>query len=159
MLSVMETSREQLTEAHRALLRAEASPFIDYPRLGRWYPFAWAAWAAWLVTTIDLDPSSPLAQLALSLSPVVIAFLFLGWYARRHGALPRDGRAAPAPLRRLARVLWALAVVLVLVVVGADAVLGPVVSIPLAAVGAGAAIAWYEASYARIAARLRRELA
>lgn len=159
MLSVMETSREELTEARRAMLRAEVSPFVDYPRLGRWYPVAWAAWAAWLVTTLHLDVASLPGRLVLSASPAVIALGFLAWYARRHGAMPRTGRQAPPSLARLARLFWLLGIAVAVLTTLADALLGPAVSIPVAALGAGTAVAWYEHTYARIADRIRAELA
>ena len=98
MVSDMETSRDDLQEARRAMRLAELSPFIDYPRLGRWYPFAWAAWAALFVTTLHLDVDPWLAQLAISATPAVLALAFFAWYARRHGAMPRPGTATPAPL-------------------------------------------------------------
>lgn len=159
MLSAMETSREQLTEAHRALLRAEASPFVDYPRLGRWYPVAWAAWAAWMVTTLHLDVASVPGQFAIAASPAVIALGFLAWYARRHGAMPRSGRQAPPSLARLARLFWIVGITVAVLTTLADALLGPTVSIPFAALSAGIAVAWYEHRYARTADRIRAELA
>lgn len=138
--------------------RAELSPFVDYPRLGAWYPFAWAAWAAALVGVLHVHLDSVPLQLLVVLSPTLTALAFLSWYARRHGALPRDRRLTPHPLARLARLLWAGQLAVLVAAFAADVAVGPALSAPLAALGAGLVVAWYEHRYAAVADRLRREV-
>ena len=159
MLSDMETSRNDLEEARRAMLRAEVSPFIDYPRLGVWYPVCWGIWAAFLVLTLHLDVDNPVLQLGIAVVPTLLALTFLGWYARRHGALPSPGAPRPPAIAALVRRLWLLAAVVVAVTAAVDLLAGLPWSPIVAAVLATGAISWYERAYGVVAERIRAELA
>lgn len=159
MLSYMESSRTDLEEARRAMLRAEASPFIDYPRLGAWYPVAWALWTALLVTTVHVDVENPLLQLGIAIAPTLLALAFLGWYSRRHGALPSPHAPRPRVIAALVRRLWVLIAVVAVVTITVDLLAGQPWSAIVGAVLAGSTIAWYEHAYGVVADRIRAELA
>lgn len=159
MLSDMETSRTDLEEARRAMLRAEASPFIDYPRLGAWYPVSWGVWAAFLLVTIHVDVDNPVLQLGISLVPTLLALAFLWWYSRRHGALPAPGTRRPPAITALVRRLYGVFAVVIAVIVAVDLLAGLPWSPIVAAVLATATITWYERAYGVVADRIRAELA
>lgn len=87
-------------ELELTLARAEAAPYLSYPKLPWWYPVAFAAWFAAVVAALGHTGESwALGAVALLLLAEVV---FLRWFVRAHGAMPWPGRGNPP--REIARI-------------------------------------------------------
>ncbi len=135
--------------------RGELVSWVVCPPTPAWWAPGFGLWAAALALAIGLLDGvvQSLAQLGL----ILILFLVIAWDRRRRGTYP-NGR----PPRDLLWVIGGLVLGAALTSVVAW-VVGELVSAWVAAaiagVGAWAVVAWYERTYAAIAARIRARLA
>ncbi|GAA2838488.1 hypothetical protein [Kribbella solani] len=146
-------------EQLRIIERAEAAPYVSYPKTAWWYPPVVGAWVAGMIGTFTWwreNSALFFASLAILLA---LELGFLNWMQRRHGAMPFPGRGRPP--REIGR-LWKgyfLTLPVIVLVVAAVWWLG---GVPVAA-GTGfvlvtAGIWYYERRYAIAAAKVRERL-
>ncbi|WP_327637411.1 hypothetical protein OHB24_03185 [Kribbella sp. NBC_00482] len=146
-------------EQLRIIERAEAAPYVSYPKTPWWYPPVVGLWAAALIGAFaSWRDSSALFFTALAVL-IGLEVAFLTWMQRRHGAMPFPGRGRPP--REIGR-LWnryfvAVGVVVVIVAL-AWWLAGVLAAAPTAFVLATAGLWYYERRYAVIAAQVRERL-
>jgi hypothetical protein len=154
----MESEQLDPHDAQRIAERAEAAPYVDYPATPWWYAPAVGLWVAGLLLTLDAMRDHTAVALPAMLVLIGLECAYLGWYTRRHGALP-SLRRPPAEFRgalagyAVGTVLAVAAITTAWLVAGGPA--AAVVALVLVTGG----IALYERSYARAAARTRARLA
>jgi hypothetical protein len=148
-------AREQL----RIVERAEAAPYVNYPKTPWWYSPMIGLWAAGMVGAFVWWRSNAVLFIASLVLLIALEGVFLVWMQRRHGALPMPGRGKPP--REIGRV-WrgyfqALPVVALLIwlawwLVGLGA--GAATAFVVITVG----LAYYERRYTVAAAKVRERL-
>ena len=154
MVSGMESSfdpRQDLVDAERAA----AAPYLDYPPTPAWFAPAVGLWAGALVAVLGLD--SHALRLASIAVLIAVELLFLGWYRRKRGVMPRL-RHAPPEIAREMRWYGVGVLVLVVVVVGTFLV-STLAAVVLTMLLVTAGLAAYERRYERAAAATRARLA
>ena len=158
MLSGMESyeAREQL----EIVRRAEAAPYIDYPRTPWWYAPSVGAWVGAMIGAFSWWRENAAIFSGLLATLVVLEVVFLAWMGRRHGALPMPGRGTPPPEIAAAWRGYALALPGVALAVALTWWLaGPPVAAGVSFVLVTAGLAVYERRYALAAAKVRARLA
>jgi len=151
-------SAEELRERERELVaeRAAAAPYVDYPPTPRWYPPFMGLWATGYTAVLGVPREHAMLQALGQLVLLVVMIGFQVWYRRYRGTWPRG--KAPAEVRRV----LAAFVVGAVVVIGLVALalwLGPLwIAVVVAFVLVTIGVSWYEAVYARAAARTRTRL-
>ncbi|UFU01917.1 hypothetical protein LQF12_10355 [Ruania suaedae] len=155
----MESSLDP-SEHRRTLEVAEAAPYVGMPPSPWWVPPAFGGWfAAYLGSFAFWRESEILFILAMVVLTGGVG-AFLGWYSRRHGALPVPGRGNPPPEIRGEYRRYAVGV---LVIVGAVAAVwwwaGLLVACLAAFVLVTAGLSLYQVRYERAAATVRERLA
>ncbi|MBB5837625.1 hypothetical protein [Kribbella italica] len=84
-------AQEQL----RLIERAEAAPYVDYPKTPWWYPVVIGLWAAAMIGTfVWWRENAPLFTSVL-VGLLLLEAAFITWMQRRHGAMPMPGRGRP----------------------------------------------------------------
>ncbi|GAA3198903.1 hypothetical protein ACFO1B_02375 [Dactylosporangium siamense] len=148
--------REQLA----LVRRAEAAPYIDYPPTPWWYSPAIGAWVAGMIGAFTWWRSDAVLFVGTLAALIVLELAFLTWMRRRHGALPMPGRGTPPHEIAAAWRGYAIALPVVVVVVGFVWWLAGVpVAAGVAFVLVTAGLAVYERRYAAAAAKVRSRLA
>jgi len=159
MVSTMESiDRETLQQAQRAAERAEAAPYVDYPRTPAWYPPAMGAWAAAYTLLLTLWEDHGLWLVLGMIGLASLTGLFLGWYSRHHGAIPHL-RHAPREFRSAFATYAAVLVGIVGATVLAWWLVAPTLAALAAFVSTVIGLHLYERAYAVSARRTRERLA
>lgn len=84
-------AQEQL----RVLERAEAAPYVDYPKTPWWYAIVVGLWVAAMIGTFTWwRENAPLFTASL-VGLILLELAFITWMQRRHGAMPMPGRGKP----------------------------------------------------------------
>ncbi|WP_460654172.1 hypothetical protein [Kribbella endophytica] len=84
-------AQEQL----RLLERAEAAPYVDYPKTPWWYSVVIGLWVAAMIGTFTWwRENAPLFTASL-VGLILLELAFIVWMQRRHGAMPMPGRGRP----------------------------------------------------------------
>ncbi|WP_121253815.1 hypothetical protein [Nocardioides ferulae] len=91
----MENTPDEL----RSIERAEAAPFVDYPPTPRWYYPAAGAWFAGITATQGLTDDHLAISMVLLVLLLVAFGVFMGWYSRYRGAMPRFFARTPREMR------------------------------------------------------------
>ncbi|GIF69560.1 hypothetical protein Ais01nite_75950 [Asanoa ishikariensis] len=148
-------AREQL----RAVERASAAPYVQYPPSPWWYAPAVGAWVAGIVATFVWWRVNAALFLAALGVLIALELVFVFWARRRHGALPFPGRGRPPS--EIAAV-WRRYLIGALAIVSSVALTwwltGPLVAAGVAFVLVTGGIAAYERRYARAATEVRSRL-
>jgi hypothetical protein len=146
-------------EQLRVLERAEAAPYVTYPKTPWWYSPVVGLWAAALVGAFTWWRTSAALFLGSLVALVALELWFVTWMRRRHGAMPMPGRGKPPREIAAIWVRYFAAVPIVVVLVALAWWLGGVPA------GAGAAFLlvtvglwYYERRYAVAAAEVRERL-
>lgn len=151
----MESSEAR--ELARTLARAEAAPYLSYPKLPRYYPVVFAAWFAAMAAALG-HLGSPWAFVAVVVL-LIAEIVFLRWFSRAHGAMPWPGRGNPPPeIARLYRAYY-VGAALVLVAIALTwwlAGLWPAVAVTFVLTAAGLWL--YDRRYEKAAATVRERL-
>jgi hypothetical protein len=149
-------AREQL----RMVERAEAAPYVNYPKTPWWYAPAIGLWVAAMIGAFTWWRENAVL-FCLSLAVLIVAEIgFITWMQRRHGAMPFPGRGRPpVEIASIWRAYFAgLAAIGVLV-----ALAWWLVGVPAAAVAAFVLVTGglivYERAYAVAAAKVKERLA
>ncbi len=147
-------------EQMRLLERAEAAPYVDYPKTPWWYPFTIGLWVAAMIGVFTWWRENA-ALLASSLAVLIVLELaFITWMQRRHGAMPMPGRGKP-PVEIGA--LWRNYFVGLAVTVVIAGLAWWLIGIPAAAATAFVLVTGglvvYERAYAVAAAKVKERLA
>lgn len=158
MVSVMESTREDLLQAQRAAERAEAAPYTDYPPTPAWYPPAMGAWMAAYTLLLTLREDHGVWLVLGMIALASLTGLFLGWYSRYHGAMP-NLRHAPREFRRAFACYAAVVVTIGASIALAWRLAGPALAAPVAFAATTLGLIVYERSYAAAARRTRERLA
>jgi hypothetical protein len=149
-------AREQL----RMLERAEAAPYIEYPKTPWWYSPAIGLWVAAMIGTFTWWRENAVLFTSSLAALIVLEIGFITWMQRRHGAMPFPGRGRPPmEIAAIWRAYFAgLAAIAVLV-----ALAWWLIGVPTATVAAfvlvTSGLIVYERRYAVAAARVRERLA
>ncbi|WP_242496563.1 hypothetical protein [Xylanimonas protaetiae] len=140
----------------RELERAEALPYVVYPKTPGWYMPAMGLVLAGFVGAFSLA-GKPVFPLVIALV-VVFEALVLGLVKSRYGAFPSPGPSAPPEIRSAyKRCIVGLAIVAVVVALvwwGAGPLVAAAVTFGLVTAG----LAIYESHYAGMAALARERL-
>lgn len=152
-------SNDEIRAQLRAIDRAAAAPYVDYPKNPWWAVPAFATVAPLFVLGVNLSERSdvPDALAALLMAIVVIsAWGYAWWQYRRWGAAPAD----KAP-REVNRVMWGF--VAGAVVVGVALFMladwAPLwLAMPTAFMLVAAGLFWFGRAYARAAQKVRERL-
>ena len=100
----------------RTMERAEAAPYIHYPRWPRLFSLAFGLWFAAILAAVTHNDGNLLVSAGL-LALVVIELVYFAWYTRKHGAFPLPFKGNPPA--EIARVFgeyfasWAVTLVVV----------------------------------------------
>jgi len=149
----MENDRagQSLQQQLHEIERGESASWIVYPPTPWWWPVSFGLWAA--VFTLVVSQLDGFVESISLLGLVALMGLAMVWDRRRRGTYPSG-----SPPRELWPAIAGLTVGAA-VVAGLAWLAGEQLSVWLAvavaAVGAWAVVAWYEHTYAGIAARLR----
>ncbi|TCC10350.1 hypothetical protein [Kribbella soli] len=146
-------------EQLRIIERAEAAPYVSYPKTPWWYPPVVGLWAAALIGAFAWwRDNSALFLTALAVL-LGLEVAFLTWMQRRHGAMPFPGRGRPP--REIGR-LWKRYFLTAPVVVVIVALVWWLVGVGSAAATAFVLVTvglwYYERRYAVTAAQVRERL-
>jgi hypothetical protein len=146
-------------EQLRVLERAEAAPYVNYPKTPGWYAPAVGLWTAALIGAFTWWRVSAALFVGSLVALVALELWFVTWMRRRHGAMPMPGRGKPP---REIRAIWVRFSVAVPVVVALVALAWWLGGVPA---GAGTAFVlvtaglwYYERRYAVAAAEVRERL-
>ena len=146
-------------EQLRIIERAEAAPYISYPKSPWWYPPVAGLWVAALIGAFTWWRESGLLFVGSLAVLLGLEFAFLTWMQRRHGAMPFPGRGRPP--REIGRiwVRYFLAAPVLVIAIGlawwlAGVLAGAVTAFVLVTAG----IWYYERRYAIAAAKVRERL-
>lgn len=146
-------------EQLRIMERAEAAPYVSYPKSPWWYPLVAGLWSAALIGAFTWWRDSSLLFVSSLALLVAAEVAFLTWMQRRHGAMPFPGRGRPP--REIGRiwVRYLLAVPVLAIAVGlvwwlVGVLAGAVTAFVLVTAG----IWYYERRYAIAAAKVRERL-
>lgn len=134
--------------------RAAAAPWIDYPPTPRWWAPLFGIWT--LLFGLNIGYVDHLAQAVGSLVLALSMGALVGWQRSIRGTYP-TGRA-PREFRASMTVLFVGALVLGAIGWLVATLSAPWVGAVVAAIGAVVLVAWYERTYARVAAELRARL-
>ncbi|MGY4768082.1 hypothetical protein ACXC9Q_14310 [Kribbella sp. CWNU-51] len=152
----MESDAEELS---RVLERAEATPYVNYPKTPGWYSPAVGLWMAALIGAFIWWRVSAALFVGSLVALVALEFWFITWMRRRHGAMPTPGHGTPP---REIGAIWVRFFVAVPVVVALVALAWWLGGVPA---GAGTAFVlvtaglwYYERRYAVAAAEVRERL-
>lgn len=149
-------AREQM----RLLERAEAAPYVDYPKTPWWYPIIVGLWVAAMIGAFTWWRENA-ALFASSLAMLIVLELaFITWMQRRHGAMPMPGRGKPpVEIGALWRKFYA-SLAAIVVIVG---LVWWLTNVPIAAAAAFVQVTtglmFYERAYAVAAAKVKERLA
>ena len=156
MVSIMESNvtREDLARQLHEIERGRAAPWVTAPSMGWWWAPAFGVWTATYTLTLGLLDG--VVQSVVQLAHVLVMLAAIWWMRRVRGTYP-TGRS-PRELHPALGVLVVGALVVALVVWGADALAGTWVAAGVGLVLAWALVAAYEHLYARAAARVRQRL-
>jgi hypothetical protein len=138
--------------------RARAAPYVDVAPTPWWLAPAGGAWAGALVAMLALtEHSSPVSVVGIGLL-LLVQMAFVGWYPRRHGALP-SRHGAPAEFRPIFD-RYRVGILAIMVATAAIwLLLNAWVAAATAAILVGVGLTAYLRSYAAAAARTRQRLA
>jgi len=146
-------------EQLRIIERAEAAPYISYPKSPWWYPPLAGLWVAALIGAFTWWRDSSLLFVSSLAVLLGLEIAFLTWMQRRHGAMPFPGRGRPP--REIGRIWirYILAVPVLMIAVGlvwwlVGVLAGAVTAFALVTAG----IWYYERRYAVAAAKVRERL-
>jgi hypothetical protein len=146
-------------EQLRIIERADAAPYISYPKTPWWYPPVAGLWVAALIGTFTWWRESGLLFVGSLAVLLGLEVVFLTWMQRRHGAMPFPGRGRPP--REIGRiwVRYFQAVPVLVIAIGlawwlAGVLAGAVTAFVLVTAG----IWYYERRYAIAAAKVRERL-
>ncbi|WP_427889306.1 hypothetical protein ACQHIV_38735 [Kribbella sp. GL6] len=146
-------------EQLRIIERAEAAPYVSYPKTPGWYAPVIGLWVAALIGVFTWWRDSAALFFPALVVLIGLEIAFLVWMQRRHGAMPFPGRGKPP--REIGRI-WKGYFAGVVVVVVVVAAIWWVAGVPAAAVSAfvlvTAGIWYYERRYAVAAAKVRERL-
>ena len=146
-------------EQLRIIERAEAAPYVSYPRTPWWYPPVAGLWFAALIGAFSIWRENTVLFVGWVAVLLVLEFTFLAWMQRRHGAMPFPGRGRPP--REIGRI-WKGYILTVPVLVVIGALVWWLAGLPAAAATAfvlvTAGLWYYERRYAVAAARVRERL-
>ena len=141
------------------LERAEAAPYVNYPKTPGWYSPAVGLWMAALIGAFTWWRVSAALFVGSLVALVALEFWFITWMRRRHGAMPMPGHGTPP---REIGAIWVRFFVAVPVVVALIALAWWLGGVPA---GAGTAFVlvtaglwYYERRYAVAAAEVRERL-
>ena len=141
------------------LERAEAAPYVNYPKTPGWYSPAVGLWMAALIGAFTWWRVSAALFVGSLVALVALEFWFITWLRRRHGAMPMPGHGTPP---REIGAIWVRFFVAVPVVVALIALAWWLGGVPA---GAGTAFVlvtaglwYYERRYAAAAAEVRKRL-
>ncbi len=138
--------------------RAEASPYVDFPRTPSWYPPSVGGWAGAFAAAVGVVQRGHWLGLVAIAALIAVEFGFVRWYRRSHGALPtmQNPPVEFQPLFRRFAVGFVLVIATTMVL---WLLAGPWIAAIVLAVFVTVAIAVYERAYAATAARVRSRLA
>ncbi len=146
-------------EQLRIIERAEAAPYIRYPKTPWWYPPLGGLWVACMIGAFTWWRDSALLFVGSLVVLVAVEIAFVTRIQRRHGAMPFPGRGRPP--REIAAIWmrYLLALPVLVVAVGlvwwlAGVLAGAVAAFVLVTVG----LWYYERRYAIAAAKVRERL-
>lgn len=146
-------------EQLRIIERAEAAPYISYPKTPWWYPPVAGLWVASLIGAFTWWRESGLLFVGSLAVLLALAVAVLTWMQRRHGAMPFPGRGRPPREIGAILVRYLLAVPVLVVAVGLVWWLAGVLAGAVAAFVLVTACLWYyEPRYAVAAAKVRERL-
>ncbi|WP_350281355.1 hypothetical protein [Kribbella sp. HUAS MG21] len=148
-------AQEQL----RIIERAEAAPYVSYPKTPWWYPPVVGLWMGALIAVYTWWREREALFFPALVALIGLEIVFVIWMQRRHGALPFPGRGRPPrEIGRIWKQYFAVAPVIVVLV----AVVWWLAGGPAAAIAAfvlvTAGIWYYEHRYAIAAAQVRERL-
>ncbi|WP_020390461.1 hypothetical protein [Kribbella catacumbae] len=148
-------AREQL----QIVERAEAAPYIHYPRTPWWYPPVVGLWVAAMITAFLWWRANTALFAASVAILLVLEGAFLAWMQRRHGAMPMPGRGTPPKEIGAVWRRYFMSLPVVIAVVGlAWWLIGVHAAALTAFVVVTAGLAYYERRYAAAAAKVRERL-
>lgn len=161
MLSTMESTGDLFHAAQRA----EAAPFINYPRGGWWHPPLYGLWwgavlytASWPGYASDTRRWTGLTvHLALGILLLVLMGIHVAQLVRRRGTYP-SMRAAPKEIKATWLQFQVACLVVLAAFWGIWALAGRWWGIGAAAVLATAVVAWYEHAYGVAVQKVRDRL-
>ncbi|HET6988604.1 MAG TPA: hypothetical protein VFI00_18400 [Kribbella sp.] len=146
-------------EQLRIIERAEAAPYISYPKTPWWYPPVAGLWVAALIGAFTWWRDSGILFVGSLAVLVMLEFAFLTWMQRRHGAMPFPGRGRPPREIGAIWVRYFLALPVLVVAVGLVWWLAGVLAGAVTAFVLVTACLWYyERRYAVAAAKVRERL-
>jgi hypothetical protein len=157
MLANMESDMGDLAAAQRVAERAAAAPYVDYPPTPSWYYPAFGVWVAAYVALLGLREEHPVLLVVGIVGLSAVVGLFIGWYQRYHGAMPRPLRG-PREFRRVYVAYFAGLAVLAGLVAGAWVLVGHAAAVAVAFVGTVVGLYGYERAYAAAASRARERI-
>jgi len=146
-------------EQLRIIERAEAAPYISYPKSPWWYPPVAGLWVAALIGAFTWWRDNSLLFVSSLAVLLGLEIAFLTWMQRRHGAMPFPGRGRPPGEIRRIWIRYILAVPVLMIAVGlawwlVSVLAGAVTAFALVTAG----IWYYERRYAVAAAKVRERL-
>ena len=146
-------------EQLRIIERAEAAPYISYPKTPWWYPPVAGLWVAGLIGAFTWWRDSGILFVGSLAVLVMLELAFLTWMQRRHGAMPFPGRGRPPREIGAIWVQYFLALPVLVVALGlvwwlAGVLAGAVAAFVLVTAG----LWYYEGRYAVAAAEVRERL-
>src|SRR4051812_33762710 len=146
-------------EQLRIIERAEAAPYVSYPKTPWWYSPVVGLWVAGMIGTFSWWRENGLLFVGSLAVLIALEIGFLTWMQRRHGAMPFPGRGRPP--REIGRI-WQRYFLTVPVFVLAVALvwwLAGVLAAALTAFGLVTVGLWYyERRYAVAAVQVRERL-
>ncbi|MGZ0151396.1 hypothetical protein ACXJJ3_30380 [Kribbella sp. WER1] len=146
-------------EQLRIIERAEAAPYVSYPKTPWWYPPVIGLWVAALIGVFSWWRDSAALFFPALAVLIGLELAFLLWMQRRHGAMPFPGRGRPPrEIGRIWKQYFAGVAVVVVVVAAVWALLGVPAAAPTAFVLVTAGLWYYERQYAVAAAQVRERL-
>jgi hypothetical protein len=157
MVADMESDPEDLAAAHRVAERAAAAPYLDCPPTPLWFYPASGAWVAAYVALLGRREEHPVLLVVGIVGLTTVVGLFLSWYQRYHGAMPRLLRG-PREIRSVYVVYFVGLVALVGLVAGAWMLLGHLAAVVVAFGGTVVGLYGYERAYAVAASRARERI-
>ncbi|MGC4940662.1 hypothetical protein [Kribbella sp. DT2] len=144
----------------RELERAEAAPYVNYPKSPWWYAPAIGLWVTAMIGTFTWWRENAVL-FCLSLAVLIVAEIgFINWMQRRHGAMPFPGRGRPpVEIGAVWRKYFAGVAAIVVMVGLVWWLVGVPVAAAVAFVQVTSGLYLYERTYAKAAARVRERLA
>lgn len=146
-------------EQLRIIERAEAAPYVSYPKTPWWYPPVVGLWAAALIGAFAWWRDNGALFFAALAVLIGLEVAFVVWLQRRHGAMPFPGRGRPPrEIGRLWKQYFVAVAVVVVVVALAWWLVDLLAAAPTAFVLVTVGLWYYERRYAATAAQVRERL-